>query len=623
MSSAAQERPTGAEKVIWDLSIFYAGLDDPKIEADIAALSRQVADFQSRWRGRLAVMRGADFAAAYEEMEAIYDRRGRLGSYAFLNFSTDTGNPDYQAFVAKVEDLDAELSQQMVFFDLEWNALDDARAQAILDDPALARHRYFLEASRRYKPHKLSEAEEQVIIEKDVSGSGAWTRFFTQLTSAFRFDWLGEEVNLSGILHKLYDADRDVREMAWRKITDKLVEKSMELSFIFNTLALDKANSDRRRGYESWVSSRNLSNKAHDAVVDALIDAVTGNYGLVARHYDLKRTLLGLDELYDYDRYAPLSLKESDAFYSWEAARDIVLRAFEGFSPQMRAAAALFFDGDWIHAPVAKGKRGGAFASPTVNSAHPFVFMNYMGTTRDVMTLAHELGHGIHMHLSGQGKPLFALYTPLTTAEMASTFAEMLVFQDLMAAESDEEVQLSMLMEKIEDTFATVFRQISMNRFEDKMHNARRAEGELTTERLNGLWLATQRDMFGDSVTITDEYGYWWSYVPHFLHTPGYVYAYSFGELLVLALYRLYEERGAAFVPQYIDLLAAGDSDYPDRLLAKVGVDINDPDFWQKGIEVIEGWIARADALARRLYPQKFAQPRSKPQRRAAAMQPE
>ena len=607
MAQAIRERATGAEDVIWDLSVFYDGLDDPRIETDIEGLTGLVDEFQSGWRGQLAAMEAEDFVSAYRALEAIYDLRGRLDSYAFLNFSTDTGDTAYQAFVAKMQDLGAALSQKTVFFELEWNALDDARAQAILDDPALAKYRYYLEAERRYKPYLLSEAEEQILIEAQLSGSSAWTRFFTQLTGGFRFDWMGDEVNMSFVLNKLHDNDRDAREMAWRKLTDKLDEKSMELTFIFNTLALDKANSDRRRGYPTWVSARNLSNKASDAVVEALVESVTGNYGLVARHYQLKKSLLGYEELFDYDRYAPLNLKASDSFYPWDDARDIVLNAFEKFSPAMCSVAREFFDKDWIHAPVLPSKRGGAFAASTVASANPFVFLNYLGATRDVTTLAHELGHGIHMALSGRANGLFALYTPLTTAEMASTFAEMLVFQDLMTVETDREVQLSMLMGKIEDTFATVFRQISMNRFEDKMHTARRSEGELTTERLSELWLETQRDMFADSVTITEEYGLWWSYVPHFLHTPGYVYAYSFGELLVLALYRIYQEEGESFVPKYLDLLAAGDSDYPDRLLATVGVDINDPGFWQKGIDVIQEWIDQAEALARELYPELVA----------------
>ena len=603
----AVNRPTGAEDVIWDLSVFYDSLDAPAIEADIEKLTRQVDDFQRRYRGAVAGMSAAEFAAACEAMEAIYDRRGRLASYAFLNFSTDTANSGYQALVAKMQDLGAALEQKMVFFELEWNALDDDRAQAVLDDPALAKYRYFMEVERRRKPYQLTESQEQVIIEKDVTGSSAWTRFFTQLTSAFAFEWMGEEVSMTFVLDKLRHADRDAREMAWRKLTDKLDERSMELTFIFNTLILDKANSDRRRGYPSWVSSRNLSNKTSGEVVEALIETVTGNYALVARQYCLKKTLLGYDELYDYDRYAPLQLKASEVFYRWDEAKRIVLRAFEGFGSTMKAAAQEFFDEDWIHAPVTPSKRGGAFASPTVASANPYVFLNYMGNARDVTTLAHELGHGIHMILSGRESGQFALYTPLTTAEMASTFAEMLVFQNLMAAEDDKEARLAMLVEKIEDTFATVFRQISMNRFEDKMHNARRREGELTTARFSELWLETQRDMFQDSVSITEEYGLWWSYVPHFLHTPGYVYAYAFGELLALALYRLYQEEGASFVPKYVDLLAAGDSDYPDRLLAKMGVDINDPGFWQKGIDVIEGWVTQAESLARERYPEKFA----------------
>ncbi|MCY4021679.1 MAG: M3 family oligoendopeptidase [Chloroflexi bacterium] len=607
MTDAVAERPTGAEDVIWDLSVFYESMDDPGLEADIATVNALAQAFQERYRGNVDKMSADDFVEAYEAMESIYDLSGRLESYAFLNFSTDTGDAGYQAFVAKIQDLHAALSQILVFFDLEWNALDDGRAQAILDDPKVAKYRYFLEAERRYKPYRLTEPEEQIIIEKGVTGSSAWARFFTQLTSGFSFDWMGDEVNMSFVLNKLYDTDRDLREMAWRKVTDKLDERSMELTFIFNTLALDKANSDKRRGYASWVSSRNLSNKAEDTVVEALIQSVTGNYALVARHYELKRALLGYEELYDYDRYAPLNLKESDAFYPWSEAQAIVLKAFEQFNCQMKEIAQEFFDESRIHAPVSAGKRGGAFAAPTVASAAPYVFLNYLGSARDVTTLAHELGHGIHMALSGRKHGLFALYTPLTTAEMASTFAEMLVFQDLMAAETDKEVRLSMLVGKIEDTFATVFRQISMNRFEDKMHRARRSEGELTSERLSELWLETQRDMFGDSVTITEEYGLWWSYVPHFLHTPGYVYAYSFGELLVLALYRMYQDEGESFVPKYLDLLAAGDSDYPDKLLAKIGVDINDPGFWQKGIDVIEGWIDRAGALARELYPDRFA----------------
>ena len=381
----------------------------------------------------------------------------------------------------------------------------------------------------------------------------------------------------------------------------------MELTYIFNVLAADKASEDKMRGYETWISSRNLSNKAPDAVVESLIKAVTSNYELVARHYRLKRQLLGLDELTEYDRYAPLPTKDSDTFYTWDDAKDIVLKAYGAFSPQVAEVVARFFDENWIHAPVTPGKRGGAFCSYTVPSAHPFVLVNFEGTARDVMTLAHELGHGIHAYYAAEAQGLFGLATPLTTAEMASTFGEMLVFTDLMNNESDPEVRLSMLAQKIEDSFATVFRQISMNRFEDGFHTARRREGELTTERISDIWMQSQRAMFGDSVTMTDNYGIWWSYIPHFLHTPGYVYAYAFGELLVLALFNLYKERGAAFVPQFIEVLAAGDSDWPEKILAKVGVDLTDLNFWNQGLAAIGALVEQEEQTAREVYPDKVS----------------
>ena len=607
VTATPDKQATGAENVIWDLSVFYSDFDDPQIEQDIQQLHSMVDAFVSEYKGRVGELDAEEMVDAMKAQEAIFDLGGRLQSFASLNFSTDTGNPKFGAEMQRMSELSSQMQQKLVFFDLEWNQLDDDKAEQLMNDPTLHEYRYHLHAERRYKPHQLTEAEEQILLEKNVTGRSAWTRFFTQLTSGFRFDWDGDELNMSQLLTKLYDNDRSIRERTAQMMTDKLEERSMELSYIFNVLAADKASNDKMRDYASWVSSRNLANKAPDAVVDALVNTVTSNYDIVARHYTLKRQLMGLDELKDYDRYAPLNLKESDAFYTWDEAKDIVLNAFRQFNTQMAEGVERFFDENWIHAPITPGKRGGAFASPTVPSAHPYVFVNFNGTARNVMTLAHELGHGIHMLLSGENQTLMGLYTPLTTGEMASVFAEMLVFQDLMAKEDDKEVQLSMLVSKLENVFATVFRQISMNRFEDLMHTARREEGELTTERLNELWLTTQKDMFGESVEMTDNYGYWWSYVPHFLHTPGYVYAYSFGELLVMALYKTYEEEGESFAPKYVELLSAGDSDYPDQLLAKVGVDLNDPNFWQKGIDAIEEMVAQEEALARELYPEKFS----------------
>lgn len=599
------ERTTGAENVIWDLSIFYNGADDPRIQQDMDALNAQADAFAKQYKGRVASLDAEEMMDAMLELEAIYDQGGRIGSYAGLLYSTDTNNQEYGALLQKVTEFGAQNNQKLVFFELEWNEADDAVAEKLLADPTIAKYRHKLESDRRYKPYQLSEAEEQLLMEKAVTGRSAWTRFFTQLIAALRLDYEGEKLTLTQVLTKMYDPDREIRAKAAQAITDALRSKSMELTYIFNVLAADKASDDKKRGYPSWVSSRNLSNKAPDAVVEALVQAVTSNYDIVARHYNLKRQLLGLDELTEYDRYAPLPTKESDAFYTWDEAKDIVLNAYRAFSPRVGEIAQKFFDENWIHAPVTPGKRGGAFCSYTVPSAHPFVLVNFEATARDVMTLAHELGHGIHAYLAAEAHGLFGLDTPLTTAEMASTFGEMLVFTDLMNKEPDPEVRLSMLAQKIEDTFATVFRQISMNRFEHGLHTARRTEGELTTERINQIWMESQTAMFGDSVNLTDNYASWWSYIPHFLNTPGYVYAYAFGELLVLALFNLYQERGAAFVPQFIDVLAAGDSDWPEKILAHIGVDLSDLGFWNQGLSAIRDLVDREEQLAREVYPDK------------------
>ena len=606
MADVVLEQKTGAENVIWDLSIFYQKLDDPAIDRDMERVQGMANDFAAKYRGRVAQLDAEEMVDAMVEMEAIYDVSGRIGSYASLNFSTDTTNPQVGRLLQRVREQGAKLAQTLLFFDLEWKAVDDAVAAQLLAHPTLGKYRHPLEADLRYKPYTLSEIEEQLIVEKDVTGAGAWVRFFTQLTSAMRFDWEGEKVNQSKILDKLHSEDRAVREKAAESVTAGLREKQMELTYIFNTLMLDKANEDQRRGYPTWISARNLSNKAPDAVVEALIQAVTSNYDIVARHYQLKRALLGLDDLRDYDRYAPLKIDAPEANYSWEEARQVVHSAYTAFSPRLGEIVNRFFEENWIHAPVLPNKRGGAFAAPTVASAHPFVFVNYLGKDRDIMTLAHELGHGVHMYLSGEAQGQTGLYTPLTTAEMASVFGEMLTFEDLMRRQPDPAVRLKALAHRVEDSFATVFRQVTMNRFEDGMHTARRSEGELPTERINQIWLETQRKMFGDSVTLTDNYGWWWSYIGHFIHTPGYVYAYAFGELLVLALFNVYRKRGADFVPQYLEVLAAGDSDYPDRILAKVGVDLTDPNFWNEGLAFLRGMVEEEERLAREVFPEKF-----------------
>lgn len=606
MVDAVIEKQTGAENVIWDLSVFYSGADDPAIQRDMEQVLAMADKFAADYRGRVAQLDAEEMVDAMKAIEAINDFAGRISSFAFLLYTTDTNNPQYGALVQKITEHNSLLQQKTLFFDLEWKAVDDAQAQKLLADPTLGKYRHPLEADLRYKPHMLSEAEEQILVEKSVTGREAWNRFFTQVMSALRYEYDGEQLTQSQILARLHDADRETRRKAADAVTRTLQSRSMELTYIFNVLAADKASDDQRRRYESWISSRNLANKAPDAVVEALIAAVTASYDIVARHYQLKRILLGYDELRDYDRYAPLPIEAADRDYTWEQARETVLNAYSAFSPRLGEVASRFFNENWIHAALLPNKRGGAFASPTVPSAHPFVLVNYTGKARDVMTLAHELGHGAHMYLSAEAQGITGLYTPLTTAEMASVFGEMLVFSDLMNKEPDPAARLAMLAQKIEDSFATVFRQIAMNRFEDGLHTARRGEGELSTERLNQIWMETQKAMFQGSVNLRDEYSQWWSYIPHFLGTPGYVYAYAFGELLVLALFNLYQQRGAEFVPQYLDVLAAGDSDYPDRILAKVGVDLSDPAFWSQGLDTLRQLVEQEEQLAREVYPDKF-----------------
>jgi oligoendopeptidase F len=393
---------------------------------------------------------------------------------------------------------------------------------------------------------------------------------------------------------KLHDPDRDVRRDAHAAVTDGLETLQRPLTYVFNTILADKASSDRLRGYETWDAARHESNETDAASVDALVNAVTGRYDLAQRFYRLKRRLLGLDEMFDYDRYAPLG--EADRFVPWDEARETVLGAYGDFHPEMGRIAGMFFDG-WIDAPPEAGKRGGAFSHGAVPSAHPYILLNYDGKLRDVQTLAHELGHGVHQYLS-RDQGVFHADTPLTTAETASVFGEMLVFQRLLKAEENPRARLALLVQKIDDSMATVFRQVTMNRFEDRIHHHRRTEGELAPADFHRHWMETQTAMYGDAVTLGDHYRRWWSYIPHFVHTPGYVYAYAFGELLVLALYARYKDTGDAFAEGYLDLLSAGGSDWPHALVEPLGIDLQDPGFWQQGLSAIEDLIVEAETAA-------------------------
>ncbi len=594
MSSNPKET-TGAENIKWDLSDLYASPDDPKMKKDKEGLLKEAEQFSERYKGRVSSLSAEQFAIALQEYELLIQKAGKIGSYSHLVWSTNTEDPKLGKLLQEASELGSELSQKLVFFDVEWMKTDDERAAELIQSEELSRWKHYLEVSRLYKDHTLSEDAEQVMSAKSVTGRSAWNRFFDETLGAARFELDGEDLTEQEVLSKLHSPDRELRARAHQSLTQTFGELSRTLTFIFNTLLADKYTNDKLRGYESWIASRNLSNQTDQETVDALVNAVTGRYSLVQRYYKLKRKLLGVDTLYDYDRYAPIS--KSRETVKWESAKEMVLEAYGDFHPQMRSVASRFFDEEWIDAAIRPGKRGGAYSASTVTSVHPYVFMNFDGRLRDVQTLAHELGHGVHQYLSRKQGELQSS-TPLTTAETASVFGEMLVFNRLMESISDPNEKLALLVSKIDDTIATVFRQVSMNRFEDRIHTARREEGELTTEQFSELWHQTQHELYGDSIALTDEYKLWWCYIPHFLHTPGYVYAYAFGELLVLALYDAYKNQKNGFADRYIELLEAGGSDWPHNLVAKMDIDIKDPEFWNRGLDLFESMVKQAEELA-------------------------
>jgi oligoendopeptidase F len=584
---------TGAEDVRWNLDDLYASRAD--LEVDLSRADAEAEAFAERYRGRVESLSAGDLAGAMRALEGLQDRLGRAYTYAYLSWSTNTEEAERGALLQHVREAYTRTGQKLIFFELEWAQLPEDRARALLEEGALGPFRHYLELQLLHREHLLSEPEEKIVSEKAVTGRGAWNRFFDEVTSAARFELDGKTMTQQEVLAKLYEPDRALRRKAALAFTEGLLRHQRTLTYVFNTILADKASDDRLRKYPHWLASRNLSNEVADETVDALVEAVTSRYDLVARFYRLKARLLGLDELYDYDRYGPVG--EADTRYDWDEARGLVLDAYGDFHARMGDIASYFFDGSWIDAPVVPGKRGGAFSHGAVPTAHPYILMNYTGKIRDVQTLAHELGHGVHQYLSRE-QGLFHADTPLTTAETASVFGEMLVFQRLMNHEAAPANKLAMLVSKIDDTIATVYRQVAMNRFEDRIHTARRAEGELAAEQFSAHWMETQRAMLQDSVTLGDHYAAWWSYIPHFLHTPGYVYAYAFGELLVLALYARYRAEGSSFASRYLGLLEAGGSDWPHVLVGRLGIDLTDLTFWHQGLQAIEDLIAQAEALA-------------------------
>ncbi len=537
-----------------------------------------------------------DLLEAIRRFEEINERTQKLLAYAYLNFSTQTSDPAASAFFQSRKELYSEIRRDTLFLELEWTKLEDSRAEELASDPLLSKYGHYLISLRRYKRHLLSEPEERILAEKEPAGASAWGGLFDKMLSQLRF---GEKKRTeSELLSDIYSPDREVRKRAAAELSDGLRSILVPLTHIFNTILLDKSIDDRLRQYPHWLSSRNLSNEADDAMVGALVNAVCSRYDLVQRYYRLKRKLLGYEELFDYDRYAPVHVP-AEVKTTWDEAKEIVLTSYEDFSPEMAKIALRFFKEGWIHAPALPGKRSGAFSHPVVPSAHPYIFLNFTGSRRDVMTLAHELGHGIHQYLARR-QGLLNSDTPLTTAESASVFGEMLVFRAVLKRTASPVERLGLLCSKIEDTYATVFRQVAMNRFEEAVHNARRTRGELAPDSISSSWIETQTAMFGDSVLLLDHYRIWWSYIPHFVHSPGYVYAYAFGELLVMALYEQYLREGPDFVPKYLAFLESGGKAKPEELLRPFGVDLTDAGFWDRGMRIIEGLLDQAEQEALR-----------------------
>jgi oligoendopeptidase F len=593
-ATAAESTDPELQATAWDLEPLVEGDGPDGVERRLSAALQRAQAFAERYAGKLEQLDSARLREAMEELAAIHELAGRAGAYAALRFSTDTADPANGALLQLAQERGTAIETTLLFFDLEWAALDDERAEQLLAGDGLEFCRHHLRNVRRYREHLLSEPEERILSEKSLTGAGAWTRLFEELTSAIEVKLPEQKVALDVALSRLALPDRETRRSAAEAVSEALAPGLRTRAFLFNTLLADKRVDDRLRRYPNWLAARNLANEASDESVAALIDAVRARYEIPRRWYRLKARLLGLDRLADYDRMA--SVTEDQASFSFGQAREIVLDCYSSFSPELGEIAGAFFTDRRIDAPVRPAKRGGAFCAAAVPSVKPFVLLNYTSQRRDVLTLAHELGHGVHFALAAR-QGIFHQATPLTLAETASVFGETIVFERLLAEDSSPQSRLALLAENLEDTIATVFRQVAMNRFEDLVHTARR-DGELSVDRFGDLWVDSQQELLGDSVEVTDGYRSWWSYIPHFIGTPGYVYAYAYGQLLALSVYERYQQEGAALVPQYLQLLAAGGSKSPEELAQIVGIDLADPGFWDAGLELVERQLRQAEEAA-------------------------
>ena len=592
---AQATKATGAETIRWDLSDLYASPDDLKIEQTLALELDRAMSFEARYKGKIAALEPEAFAAMMQELAEYEESAAKPEVFAFLLHSEDTQDPAAGRLLARVREAAAERGAHMVFFTLELAQITDEQAAKLYADPAAAKFRHFVEHERQFRPHHLSEPEERVLTDFSPVGDAAWVRLFEELCARIRVNVDSREVALDEALNLLREPDREVRRSASHAVTEALRGDIRTRGYIFNVILQEKSIDDRIRRFPSWLSSRNLANETSDAAVQALVDAVTSRYDVCIRYYRVKRRLLNVPELHEWDRYAPIS--ESTRALTWDDTRELVLGSYYRFSKRAGGLVEDFFDKRWIDAPVVPGKTGGAYCMPVTPHHHPYVLMNFTGKLRDALTLAHELGHGLHDRLASK-QHIFDFHPPLTLAETASVFGEALTFDRIMAEEKDPKVRLAMLCNQCEDAFSTVFRQVAFNRYEDAIHTSRRGEGELSVEQLGELFQDKLQAMFGDALTLTDEHKVWWSYVGHFMHTPGYVYAYAYGNLLALSVYHRYLEVGPSFVDQYLDFLGAGGSTKPDELVKRVGMDITDPGFWDAGLKILDGMVTEVERLA-------------------------
>ena len=573
----------------WDLSDLYPAADSPQITADLDRADAAAAAFSARYSGKLAGLSGAELAMALAEYERIEEVLGRVMSFAQLKFSGDSTDAAIGRFMQSCSERVTAISSHLIFFSLELNRLEDDVLARQAADPALTRWQPFLRDLRVFRPHQLSDEAERLLHDKSVTGHQAWSRLFDETVAGMKIPFGGTDLTVSDVLNKLSDRDRATREQAGHAIGQAFGERVKLFSLITNTLVKDKSISDTWRRYPRPGSSRNRSNMVEDEVVDALVSAVTSDYARLShRYYGMKAKWLGLPKLQHWDRNAPLP-GDDDRSIPWDEARTSVLTAYGAFSPELAAVGRRFFDKPWIDAGLRPGKSGGAFAHPTVPSAHPYLLLNYHGRTRDVMTLAHELGHGVHQVLASQQGYLQS-GTPLTLAETASVFGEMLTFRALLDAETDPARRRIMLANKVEDMLNTVVRQTAFYRFETLLHDERRS-GELLPERIGEIWRQVQTESLGPAFEFTPDYDVFWAYVPHFVHSPFYVYAYAFGDCLVNALYGVFQDGHPGFQAKYLDMLRAGGTKRHKELLAPFGLDASDPAFWRRGLDVISGFI--------------------------------